>query len=104
MREDAATKTLGRASPGKFVETLVQLLQFKARGSYDPVPKVDDYLHKQVENEASLPEGLRFCAARIARSMYTLRNKRNIAHKNEIDPNTFDLAFVHHASSWIMAE
>jgi Protein of unknown function (DUF3800) len=44
------------------------------------------------------------CVARIARSIYTLRNKRNIAHKNEVDPNTFDLAYIHHASSWIMAE
>src|SRR5258706_1661593 len=104
IRDDTATKTLGRASPGKFVETFVQLLQHRAHGSYDPVPKVDDYLHKQVENETTLPEGLRICAARVARSIYTLRNKRNIAHKNEIDPNTFDLTFVHHATSWIMAE
>jgi hypothetical protein len=49
-------------------------------------------------------EGLRICAARIARSMYTLRNKRNIAHKNQIDPNTFDLAFLHQSAAWIVAE
>jgi hypothetical protein len=104
IRQDYATKTLERASPGKFVEAFVQCLQHLARGSYDVAPKVDEFLGKQVEAITSLPDGLRICAARIARSIYTLRNKRNIAHKNEVDPNTFDLAFVHHGSSWIMAE
>jgi hypothetical protein len=104
IRRDFSTKTLERASPGKFVETFVQCLQHIARGSFDSAPKVDHYLDKQVESEPNLPDGLRICGARIARSMYTLRNKRNIAHKNEVDPNTFDLAYTHHASSWIMAE
>jgi hypothetical protein len=36
--------------------------------------------------------------------MYTLRNKRNIAHKNEVDPNIYDLAFIHSGAAWIMAE
>lgn len=36
--------------------------------------------------------------------MCTLRNKRNIAHKGAIDPNTFDLGFAHAASSWIISD
>jgi hypothetical protein len=36
--------------------------------------------------------------------MYTLRNKRNIAHKGDIDPNIYDLQFLHHGAQWIMAE
>jgi hypothetical protein len=104
IRQDYATKTLERASPGKFVETFVQCLQQIATGSYDAKPNVDWYLNTKAENEAPLPEGLRICGSRIARSIYTLRNKRNIAHKNEVDPNTFDLAFVHQGAAWIMAE
>jgi len=104
LRRDAATATLERASPGKFVETFVQCLQFMATGNYDAKPAVDDYLSKKVENEAALPEGLKICAARLARTVYTLRNKRNIAHKNPIDPNTFDLALAHESAAWIMAE
>jgi hypothetical protein len=103
IRTDCATKTLERASPGKFVETFVQCLQQIESGKYEPKPNVDDYLAKKVESTA-LPEGLRICAARVARSVYTLRNKRNIAHKNEVDPNTYDLAFAHQACAWIMAE
>lgn len=104
LRQDCATVTLERASPGKFVETFVQCLQYMATGQYDAKPNVDGYLSKKAENETSLPEGLRVCAARIARSIYTLRNKRNIAHKNPVDPNTFDLAMAHQGAAWIMAE
>jgi hypothetical protein len=41
---------------------------------------------------------------RIARAVYTLRNKRNISHKGEVDPNTTDLAYIHQAAAWIMSE
>ena len=103
IRRDCATRTLERAAPGKFVETFVQCLQYIHTGTYDPKPNVDDYLDKKVEN-TSLPDGLRICAARVARSMYTFRNKRNIAHKNDVDTNTHDLAFTHQAAAWITAE
>lgn len=102
IRQDYATKTLERASPGKFVETLVQCLQFMDKGSYDSRPAVDRYLNT-VEN-TTLTDGLRICASRIARSIYTLRNKRSIAHKNDIDPNSFDLAYIHQAAVWVMSE
>ncbi|WP_395945333.1 hypothetical protein [Brevundimonas sp.] len=104
IRIDFATKTLGRASPGKFVETFVQCLQHMATGTFEAKPDIDRYLNLKLENEASLPESIRVCGGRIARSIYTLRNKRNIAHDNEVDPNTFDLAFIQQASAWIMAE
>lgn len=103
IRQDFATRTLERASPGKFVETFVQCLQHVAHGKHDAKPTVDAYLLR-AESEAALPEGLRICATRVARAMYTLRNKRNVAHKGEVDPNTIDLAFAHNASVWIMSE
>src|SRR5690349_19829706 len=80
IRRDLATRTLERSSPGKFVETFVQCLQQIATGKHDVKPDVDAYLSKTVENVTQLPEGLRICAARIARSLYALRNKRSIAH------------------------
>ena len=104
LRNDCSTGTLERASPGKFVETFVQCLQQLASGSYNDNPDVDAYLSKKAEHETQLPEGLRICGARLARSIYTFRNKRNIAHKNAVDPNRFDLALAHHGAAWIMAE
>lgn len=104
LRRDLATRTLERATPGKFVETFVQSMQHLANGSYDTSPNVDAYLSQKLENEIAIPEGLRVCGGRIARSIYTLRNKRNIAHNNPIDANRYDLAFIHQGAAWIMAE
>lgn len=104
IRQDFSTKTLGRSSPGKFVETVVQCFQHVAGHTYDTKPDVDDYLNARVENEAALHPDLRFCAGRIARAAYTLRNRRNIVHKGKVDPNTHDLAYLHHTASWIVAE
>ena len=104
LRQDCLTATLERSSPGKFVETFVQCLQQIASGTYKPKPNVDEYLSRIAENELSLPEDLRICATRVARSIYTLRNKRNIAHKNPVDTNSFDLTLAHHSAAWIMAE
>jgi hypothetical protein len=103
IRQDLATRTLERASPGKFVETFVQCLQQISTGAYSAKPEVDRCL-REFETDTKLPDGLRVCASRIARSMYTLRNKRNIAHKSEVDPNSFDLRFCHDAARWIMSE
>jgi hypothetical protein len=36
--------------------------------------------------------------------MYSLRNKRSIAHKGAVDPNIYDLRFLFHAAQWVLAE
>lgn len=104
IRQDVASHTLGRAAPGKFVESLVQSLQHLERGSHDKQPNVDDYLRNIESRQTGLPDGLRICTSRVARAMYTLRNKRNILHKGEVDPNEFDLRFLLSGAQWIMAE
>jgi hypothetical protein len=103
IRQDYATKTLERSSPGKFVETFIQCCQFMTSGRWDKKPKADSAL-QNLESEIKIPEGLRVCAARYARAMYTLRNRRSIAHKNAINPNISDLRLIHESAAWIMAE
>jgi hypothetical protein len=104
IRRDSMTGTLGRSSPGKFVEIFVQICQFLAKGRFELHPNVEAFLSKEIENLTLLNDGVRICAGRIARSMYALRNKRSIAHKNEIDPNLYDLSYLLAGSSWILAE
>lgn len=103
LRQDVATATLGRSSGGKIVETMVQILQHLESGKYDAKPDIDKYL-TQVESKASLDEGLRICAARLARSMYAIRSKRNILHKGSVDPNAYDQRLVLHGAEWLIAE
>src|SRR5438046_900285 len=81
LRQDVATKTLGRSAPGKFAETFVQILQHLEKGKYETKPDVDDFLKNFESRSSTLDDGLRLCGGRIARAIYTLRNKRNIAHK-----------------------
>ena len=104
MREDVITDTLERSTPGKFVESIVQILQFTESGEFEKKPDVDGYLRGLDSRSSSLDDGLRVCGARIARSMYTLRNKRNVAHKADIDPNSADLRFLHYSAQWLVTE
>lgn len=100
-----ATGTLGRGSPGKFVETVVQVLQaLDNAGTYEKQPKVDSYLKGIESRTSTLPDGLRICASRLARAMYALRSKRNIVHKAEIDPAVYDLRLLYAGAQWVLTE
>lgn len=104
LRKDCQTLTFGRASFGKFVETLVQVLQFLETSKFDKKPKCDFYLKNLESSSSTLPDDLKLCCSRIARSTYTLRNKRNILHKGEVDPNVYDLNYAYSACQWILSE
>lgn len=104
LAQDLATETLGRVSAGKFVETVVQVMQYMETGKYDSNPRVDEYLRKIESRQSSLNDSLKICLPRILRAMYSLRNKRNIAHKGEIDPNIYDLRYLFASAQWVLAE
>ena len=104
LRRDVCTGTLERTSAGKFVESFVQCLQKISSGHHHNGSTVDQYLRNHVENDTTLPDGLRLCGSRVARSMYTMRNQRSIAHKDDVSPNRIDLEYTHHAAAWIMTE
>lgn len=104
IKSEVATGTLEKSSPGKFIETVVQILQFLENGQYEKSPKVDDYLKNLESRSANLPDDLRITLARVTRASYTLRNKRSIAHKGDVDPNIYDLRYLYSASQWILSE
>jgi len=104
IRVDVATGTLGRASAGKFVENMVKALQYLDGKSFEAKPDVDGYLRKMDSSGANLDDGLKICASRVARSVYTLRNKRSIAHAGEVDPNSYDLQYLLYGAQWVLAE
>ena len=104
LRVDVATGTLGRSSAGKFVETAVRAFQHLDTGTAERKPDIDGYLRKLDSSGSKLDDGLKVCASRVARSVYTLRNKRSIAHSGEVDPNSYDLGYLLHAVQWVLAE
>jgi len=104
IRIDCSTGTLERAAPGKFIETVVQVLQYLETGNYDEKPSVDQYLKNLESKQTVLSDDLRICCSRIARSCYTLRNKRNIAHKGGVNPSIYDLRYLYAGAQWILSE
>jgi hypothetical protein len=104
IKSDLTTQTLERSAPGKFVETSVQILQFLDTAQFDKKPKVDDYLKNLESRSTNLPDDLRITLARVARASYTLRSKRGIAHKADVDPNIYDLRYLYAAAQWILSE
>lgn len=105
IRIDVATETLGRSAPGKFVETVVQCLQSLERGgAYDQKPDVDRYLRELESRASGLSDDLRICVARLSRSMYAIRSKRSIAHKNQSAAQLYDLRLLYVAAQWVVTE
>jgi hypothetical protein len=105
LRVDTATQTLEKATAGKFVETFVQILQHLETARYESRPDVDEFLRKLDSRPVpAYSDDLRICAARQARAMYTLRNKRNIAHKNDVDPNIYDQRVLYSQAQWVLTE
>jgi hypothetical protein len=104
IRSDLSSKTLGRASPGKFIETFVQALQFLERGKYEEDPDVEKYLKDLDSRRVNFGDGLRICGSRLARAAYALRSKRNIVHKSEVRANLCDLRFLYSAAQWLLTE
>jgi len=107
VRSDVATKTLERAAPGKFVETVVQVLQFLAEGTYKKTFKageVEDFLKNAESRAIDLPNDLRVLLTRVARGMYSLRSKRGIVHRGEIESNIYDLRYLYAGAQWVLSE
>lgn len=104
IKTDVAARILERSAPGKFVESTVQILQFLDAGNYDANPRVDDYLKNLETRSGNLSDDLRITLPRVARSMYTIRNKRNIAHKGVVDPNVYDLRYLLAGAQWLLSE
>ncbi len=107
IRMDVATETLERSAPGKFVETVVQVLQYLASRTYSKSFKtgeVEDFLKNTEARPLSLPPNLKIIVTRVARGMYSLRSKRGIIHKGEVNPNIYDLRYLYSAAQWVLSE
>ena len=104
IRYAYAMNDIGRAAPGKFVERFTQILQQFEQNSYDDKPNVEQFLRNLESRSSKLDDGLRLCAGRICRSLYTLRSKRNIVHVTNFDTSIYDLKYIYASARWLLAE
>lgn len=93
---------------GRFSEAAFRVLQHVCGKQVTPLgkqlPSVDT-LVRQLENETSQPDAIRFHVPRTLRLIYDVRNKRDVAHLgDQIDPNLQDATLVVANMDWTVAE
>lgn len=100
--------TLEKSTTGKFVETVVQALQAidPQEGDYEDHVNVEKNLRDIYESRTlpNIDDSSRLGIVRSARAMYTMRSKRGMVHKGEVDPNRIDLKLCYHSAQWILSE
>jgi hypothetical protein len=90
---------------GRFVEHALRAIEFVRTKKVLTEIKSVQHTIREIENDTTLPESLRFLIPRAANGMiYSLRSKRNAVHVKEIDPTPIDVSLTVAAASWIIAE
>ena len=86
---------------------MLRFLEWRVSGQYTPIGKQlnREAILKRVENDASLPDGLRFHVARSGEILMDIRNKRDVGHLGtDIDVKGMDAQLVMRLAAWTMAE
>jgi len=95
-------------SGGKFCEIVFTIIDGMAKGSYASKPSKPRNIVdacRQLENQSTLPRGLRILVPRLLPALYEIRNNRGVGHTGgDVDPNYMDSNVVLAMCSWVMAE
>jgi hypothetical protein len=95
---------------GKMAEAIYRILEWHASStsSYTPIgSQIKDFgkAVRRFENQASMPDSVRFHIPNALIFLYTVRNKRGVGHLgNEVNPNQMDSEAVLSMSNWVTAE
>lgn len=95
-------------SGGKFCEIVYTIIDGMASGTFASSPSKPNNIVdscRRLENQTSLPRGLRILIPRLLPALYEIRNNRGVGHSGgDIDPNYMDSNAVLSMCGWIMAE
>jgi hypothetical protein len=94
---------------GRFCEAAFRLLEQITQGTFTPLGTMlnTDKLIHHLEHlpKLSHPDSVRIHIPRVLRSVYDVRNKRDLAHLADgIDPNLQDATMVASNLDWVLAE
>jgi hypothetical protein len=93
---------------GQFSEAILTLIENKVSGKSVNVDKVEfEKLYKKILNYPKLnakDEILTLALPRVARSVYTLRNKKAVVHVKTVDPDFIDSVYCVTACDWMLSE
>jgi DNA-binding PadR family transcriptional regulator len=93
---------------GKFSETILALIENKVSGKSINLDKVEfDELYKKIvkyPKSSAKEEVLTLAIPRVARSVYTLRSKKDVVHVKTVDPDFIDSVYCLTACDWMLSE
>lgn len=94
---------------GQYIEIVIRIIEFKIQGTYtdlkQKLPNFNERILTNWENSSkSVDDSYRIIIPRILFSMYCIRNKRGMIHKNHIDPNKMDAALLLSNMKWVLSE
>ena len=93
---------------GRFSELILALIENKFSGEAINLDKIKfDELCKRIESypkQSAKEEILTLAIPRVARSVYTLRSKKDIVHVKTVDPNSIDAYYCVAACDWMISE
>lgn len=90
---------------GLFVESALRVAEHFVLGTHTPLgDKFDVSVCIQKLEKASGFEGLRIHAARLCRSIYDFRSRKNSVHLKAVDPQLIDASLIFNICNWILIE
>jgi len=99
----------GEVEGGRFSEAAFRIVQHECGLKVTPIgknlPSVNDQMLAKFENATGARDAARFHIPRALKTIYGIRNKRDVAHLADgIDPNLQDATLVTGNMDWVMAE
>ncbi len=94
---------------GQFIEVARRMIEFVTAAKYTPLseqlPLFNENTIKLYEqNNVTVDTSYRILIPRYLFAMYSVRNKRGIIHKSNINPNYMDSTLLLNSAKWILAE
>ncbi len=94
---------------GQFIEVVRRIIEYQLEKRYTPLANKLANFNERIltawENyDSNISEVYRIIIPRCLYSMYCLRNKRGMIHKNHIDPNRMDATVLLSNTKWVLAE
>lgn len=92
---------------GHFVEAARRIVEQELFSKHTPIgknlPKFTDTVLKQYES-GSGDEAFRILIPAVLKAMYSIRNRRGVAHLARVSPNQMDATFILYSAKWVLAE
>lgn len=101
IKEDSEKTSL---KCGKFAEQVLRGLKFIVTGQVERSVNFERFVQNLENSPNTFRDEIRIIIPRVLRGIYTLRNKRSVAHSGDIDPGFIDAGLCIAGADWTLSE